>query len=131
MYRIFFCACLWIGIFSLNATAQNVNCKKFRNGTFKMDYNGKKGIVKRNGDVQEEFLNGSGTPTFSFKVKWLNDCTYTLDPTATTRKDHPDIPKDATMTVHITKTTANSYSYTARYAFDKKNVYESELILIK
>jgi len=113
------------------ANAQEVNCKKFRNGTFKMTYEGKKGIIERKGTQQDEYLNGSGTPTFSFTVKWLNDCTYTLEPTALTRKKYPDMPKDATMTVKIVKTTANSYSYTATYNFDRKKVYRAELVLIK
>jgi hypothetical protein len=111
--------------------AQILDCQKFRNGTFKMTYEGKKGIIKRYKDVQEEYLNGDGKPTMIFSVKWINDCTYTLTPTAATRKSLPDIPKDAIMTVNIIRTTANGYTYSATYSWDKKKVYNNTLTLIK
>ena len=118
-------------IFGISANAQVLACKKFRNGTFKMTYEGKKGIIKRYNDVQEEYMNGSGKPTMTFTVKWISDCIYTLTPTATTRKEYPDIPKDGTMTVKITETTANSYNYSATYSWNKQHVYRNTLTLIK
>lgn len=113
------------------AKAQQLDCKKFKNGTFKMTYDGKNGIIRRYQNVQEEYLNGDGKPTMVFTVKWLNDCTYTLTPTADTRKSIPSIPKDAVMTVNITKTTSTTYSYSATYSWDKKKVYQNTLTLIK
>jgi len=112
------------------SNAQAINCKKFKNGTFKMTYQGKSGIIKRNGNTQDEYFDGSKIPTMSFTVKWLDECTYTLDPTAATRKRNPAIPKDGIMTVKITKTTANSYFCAASFNSDKNKIYESEMILV-
>jgi hypothetical protein len=111
--------------------AQVPNCKKFKTGNFKMTYEGKKGLIKRYGNTQEEYLNGDGKPTMVFTINWINDCTYTLTPTAATRKAFRDIPKEGTMTVTIIKTTATSYTYAATYSWDKKKVYENTLTLIK
>lgn len=113
------------------AQAQTANCKRFRTGTFKMTYEGKNGIIKRTADVQEEYLNGSGSPTMTFAINWLNDCSYTLTPTATTRKKFPEIPKNGVMTVQIIKTTATSYTYTATYSWDKKKTYENTVMMIR
>ena len=107
--------------------AQTIDCKKFKNGTFKMTFEGKNGIIKRYGAIQEEYLNGEGKPTMTFAVKWLSNCTYTLTPTAATRKSFPDIPKEGLMTVNIVHTTSNSYSYSAKYSWDKKNIYKNVL----
>lgn len=96
-----------------------------------MTFEGKNGLIKRAGNVQEEYLNGDGKPTMTFTVNWLSDCEYTLTPTAATRKAFPDIPKDGTMTVNIFKTTANTYTYRAIYSWDKKKQYENTLTLIK
>jgi hypothetical protein len=121
---LFFCS-----IYALKA--QSPNCKKFKTGTFTMTYQGKKGIIKRYGNTQEEYLNGEGKPTMVFTVNWLSDCTYTLTPTAATRKAFPEIPKEGTMTVKITKTTTKTYTYSASYIWDKKKTYENTMTLIK
>lgn len=116
---------------AFNAKAQAPDCKKFRNGTFKMTFEGKKGLIRRTGNIQEEFLNGDGKPTMTFTVNWLNDCTYTLTPTPATRKAYKDIPDNGIMRVIIIKTTVNSYTYSATYSWDKKKTYTNELTLIK
>jgi hypothetical protein len=120
-------------IFAFTASnAQTLNCKKFRNGTFQMKYNkGNIAIIKRQGNVQDEFVNGAKIPTLSFIVKWIDDCTYTLTPDLVTRKKNPDMPKDATMVVKITKTTSNSYFTTSYLNADKKTIFNSELVLVK
>ena len=115
----------------LNVCAQTINCKKFKNGTFKMTYLGKNGIVKRKGNIQDEYYNGEKTPSLSFTVKWIDNCTYTLTPTEATRKLNPEIPKDGVMTVKITKTTTSSYSCSSAFNFNKTKVFNSELTLIK
>ncbi len=96
-----------------------------------MTHEGKKGIIKRFGNTQEEYLNGEGKPTLVFTVSWINDCTYILTPTAATRKAFPAIPKLGNMTVNIIKTTATTYTYSATYSWDNKKVYENVLTLIK
>jgi hypothetical protein len=126
---LFSFACLLI--ISFDSKAQNTDCKKFKNGTFKMTFEGKKGLIKRYGNVQEEYLNGDGKPTMVFHVKWISDCAYTLTPTAATRKSLPDIPKNAVMTVNIIKTMATGYTYAATYSWDKKKIYNNTLTLIK
>jgi predicted extracellular nuclease len=117
--------------FGTIAKAQDLNCKKFKTGTFKMTFEGRNGIIKRTATIQEEYLNGSGKPTMTFTIKWLSDCKYTLTPTAATRKDFPDIPKDGTMTVQIIRTTPTSYTYSAVYSWDNKKTYENTVTLIK
>ena len=74
-------------VISSYSKAQTIDCKKFKNGTFKMTYEGKKGIIKRYQGIQEEYLNGDGKPTMVFQVKWINDCMYTL-----TQDAHPPVP---------------------------------------
>lgn len=111
--------------------AQSPNCKKFRNGTFKMVYLKSNAIIKRNGNKQDEYINGSKSPTLSFTVKWVDDCTYTLTPDLLTLKKNPNIPKGSFMVVKITKTTNNSYFTTAYFNTDQKTTFKSELVLVK
>ncbi len=115
--------------FSINA--QTAACKKFRYGTFRMITEGKSVIVKRYGNMQEETVEGANFPKMVFTVKWLNDCSYELTPTATTRKSYPEMPKIATMTATILKTTANSYLCSSVFSFDKTKVFKSQLTLLK
>ena len=106
MKKLLLCALLCA--FSGLTKAQTLDCKRFKNGVFKISYNGNTDIVTRRGDMQTEVHNNTDTATF--KVKWLGPCCYTLQPTQATFKKQPNLPKNATLTINITNTTANSYT---------------------
>jgi hypothetical protein len=109
--------------------SQEVDCKNFRNGTFKLVNEGLITIIKRSGTHQTEIFNNSKIPTEYF-VEWIDDCTYTLKPKEATFKKYPDIPKGAQLTVKIFRTTKNSYVQTSTSNFNEMSV-TSEVIKIK
>ena len=100
-----------------------LNCKQYHNGTFKIPYLDKTIIVKRHGDIQEEY-EGLDKPAIVYKVKWLSDCTYTLTPTAETVKQHKDIKKNTVLTVDIVQQNTASFTQivSANYSNAKVNL---------
>lgn len=114
--------------FTLLSFAQTNNCAKFKNGTFKMTYNGLTAIIKRNGNYQhEETVNPK--MSVSFDVTWLDDCHYTLKPREDLFKQFPRTPKNALINVTITATSKNSYTQSSKSNFTK-NVITGEMIKI-
>ncbi len=99
--------------------AQSTNCEKFKNGTFRLTFDGQISVIKRAGVNQLEFLNGETTP-MTFAVNWIDGCTYTLKPKADFFKKFPDVPKDALLTVKIIATTENSYTQTSTSNFSEQ-----------
>lgn len=91
--------------------SQDNNCLKFKDGTFKVtDPTTKKVcIITRKGEVQTERMEDSDL-TYDFTITWLDDCTYTVKPTATTIDRNRDVLKVGMMTVKIIKTTDTSYT---------------------
>ncbi len=68
-------------------------------------------FVERNGDFQREYILGTADSSIAtFHVKWLSDCTYTIDPTEESRKKFPNIPKDGLLTTEIINTTDSTYT---------------------
>ena len=58
--------------------AQDINCQDFRNGDFKhIGPDGSITYISRKGNLQTEIKAGMKNP-FKLKVKWIDDCTYTL-----------------------------------------------------
>lgn len=106
-----------IGIFSVSGQA-TLNCKKFRNGTFKIEASAtsKETRIVRKGDQQIETTKDVEGHS-EFIVKWLNDCTYTLTPTKKTRERFPHLPADAFLTVKIIQVKENSYIQTSSSNF--------------
>ena len=94
----------------VNAHAQKLNCSKFHNGTFKMTFDGKTDTVIRAGAIQTELFNNTNKGTFN--VKWTDECTYTLIPTAETLKKETGMPPNMVVTVKITATAKNTYTQT-------------------
>src|ERR1700722_10584078 len=87
------------------------DCGRFRNGKFRSSINGAPYFIERNGDFQREYILGApDSAVMTFHVKWISDCTYTVDPTAETHKKIPAIPKDAVLTSEIIKTTDSTYT---------------------
>jgi len=110
------------GLLSCNETP---NLAKFKNGNFKSIVPGMGvNMISRNGDTQTEQINTK--PEVTFKVKWLDEKTYTLTPTEDYRKKYK-LPADAKMTVKITKTTDTSYFCTGKTSFSDLQI-NSEII---
>jgi hypothetical protein len=121
------CIALLVAFF-ISSCASNdkpLDCKKFRNGTFKSTYQGRNMIIKRAGDRQEETLDGAKRPSI-FIITWVDDCTYTLKPTATIFEDYPSLDKKALFTVRIVRTTANSYFIKMSSNYDN-TIVETEI----
>ena len=107
-------------------------CLKFRNGTFKVtDPASKKVcIITRDGDIQTERMEDSDE-TYDFNIEWINDCTYTVTPTATTIDRNRDVLKAGTMTVKIVKTTDSSYTQKVRVTSNPKFRRYDEVYVVK
>ncbi len=73
-----------------------------------MDYQGTTTLLVRDSKYQKEYFNGSKTPN-TYKIEWINDCTYTIVPEESFFKTHPTKPKNSVLTVYITKTGDKSY----------------------
>ena len=65
--------------FSTYAHAQDLKCRDFKNGKFEIiDTETGNSIIERKGSKQIEY-GGRSDLKLEFKVKWLNECTYTLE----------------------------------------------------
>lgn len=124
---------LLLGFFlciSFTVFGQEMDCKKFKNGTFKLeDAQVGNSLIERKGSKQIETAEG-GLVKFKFKVKWLNECTYTLElkKVLAYPKDAPPV-EDFILTVEIIEVKENSYIQ--KSSSDKFDyVVESEMILI-
>lgn len=106
----FYLAVIFLSV-SANINAQSISCKNFRNGTFICKFEGNTDIIKRSGSEQLEYFNGSKKPDH-YRVKWLNDCTYTLTPSAEVLAESKNLPKNIVFTVRIIKTSKDSYTQT-------------------
>ena len=75
-------------------------CDPFKNGTFKVtDPASKKVcIITRDGNIQTEKMEDDAE-VYDFDIVWLDDCTYTVSPTAATAARNKDTLKAGTMTV--------------------------------
>ena len=60
----------------------------------------------------------------TFTVEWLNDYTYTLQPTPATRKKYPSIKPGEMVTVEIIRTKPNSYTVRAERSIWEKAYVE-------
>ncbi len=109
--------------------AQTPDCAKFRNGKFKMTYQGKETIIVRNGNKQLQYYDGSKKPA-TYTVKWINGCTLNLIPEQTRIKQLKDVPSNAYLTEKITKTTDNSYTQITTANFSKRSI-TTEIYKIK
>jgi hypothetical protein len=85
-------------------------CEKFKNGTFKFtDPKSKKVcVITRNGNIQTEKMQDA-EEVYDFDVVWLDDCTYTVTPTAATSARNKDATKIGTMTVKMVQIKDSSY----------------------
>jgi len=114
MRKILILTACMLCIACMHTFAQTLNCKKFKNGTFKTSYDGIIDTVIRNGALQTELTNSAHKG--SFNVKWIDECTYTLTPTAETLNEQPDLP-NGVVTVKITAIDKNTCKQTITSTF--------------
>lgn len=108
---------LLLSITFSTALGNGSECKKFREGTYKIIYNEEKTFhIERQGNIQSEVIVGD-TDTSFYIVEWISDCTYTLTPTERTLKEHPIEGEDPLITVEITAVRDNSYMQTTTANF--------------
>jgi hypothetical protein len=119
-------------LFSFVTNAQEKACTKFREGTFKVTdpTSQKLCYITRKGNVQTEKMENS-EEVFDFDIVWIDDCTYTVSPTAATMARNKDISKAGTMTVMITKAKDSTYVQRIKVANSPKFRREDKVYLIK
>lgn len=117
--------------FSTVTFGQTNECKKFKNGKFKI-VDGEVGnsFISRKGSKQIEYGEASKLK-LEFKVKWLNDCTYTLELKKVLENPNKiDLPEGMVLTVEIIETKEKSYiQKSTSNLYDM--VLESELLKIE
>ena len=112
----------WFIFFNSNFFGQNLDCKKFMNGSFKIvDSETGTSYINRYGSRQSEITQGKKDST-TYIVKWIDDCTYILSPTKETFKVYPFLPKNATLIIKIVKTSDTSYTQTSTSNFYEMKV---------
>lgn len=117
-------------IFSAIVFGQNKECSKYKNGKFKIvTHNVITSIIERTETKQIE-SSGDGKTIFELKVKWLNECTYSLEFVKFLENpNNIEFPKGLVLTVEIIETKNNSYiQKSSSNLFDM--VLESEMIKI-
>ncbi len=115
----------------LTANAQQQDCKRFKNGNFKQtDSTGEVWMIERKSSKQIEY-NDFYKMKLRFKVKWKDDCTYTLKlKKILENPDNQPFPKGLVVTVNITDVKEKSYSQTATSSLTNKSL-KSQVALIE
>lgn len=118
-------------LFSILGYSQS-KCANFKNGTFKLtDPKSKQVcIITRDGDKQTEKMEES-EEAYDFDIVWIDDCTYTVSPSAATAARNPDVLKSGTMTVKIIKTKKDSYTQKVTIATDPKFSRTDEVFVVE
>ncbi len=129
MKRIFAIAVLLICANSIFAQS---NCTRFKEGKFKVTDPKTKKVcfITREGDTQTEKLE-EAEEAFTFDIKWLDDCTYTLTTTASTLARNKNVKDTGTMTVKIVKVKENSYVHRVTVANNPKFRRVDEVFIVK
>jgi hypothetical protein len=86
------------------------DCTKFKTGTFKVTDPATKKVcfITRDEKTQTEKMQDA-EEIYDFDIVWIDDCTYTVSPTAATAARNKEVLKSGTMTVKITKVKDGSY----------------------
>jgi hypothetical protein len=117
--------------FSTVAFGQTNECKQYKNGKFKIvDPEVGNSIITRKGSKQIEYGERSKLK-LEFKVKWVNDCTYTLELKKVLENPNEiELPEGMILTIEIIETKENSYiQRSTSNLYDM--VLESELFKIE
>lgn len=97
-------------VMSIGVFAQQPECVKFKNGKFKIpDSELGDSYIIRDGSRQIEYADKSNIK-LEFRVKWLDDCTYTLKlKKILENPDKVKLPRGLIITVKIIEVRENSY----------------------
>lgn len=119
-------------LISIAAFSQETGCSKFKNGIFRVtDPKSKKVcIITRDGNVQTEKMEDNDE-VYDFDIVWLDDCTYTVTPTAATAARNKNSMKAGTMTVRITNIKGNTYIQKITVANNPKFRRMDEVFLLE
>lgn len=122
---------LFMLMWGFTGSAQS-KCAQVREGKFKVtDPKTKKVcLITREGETQTEKLE-EAEEAFTFDIKWLDDCTYTLTPTAATLARNKDVKDIGTMTVKITQVKDGSYLHKVTVANNPKFKRVDEVFVVK
>lgn len=117
--------------FSTVAFGHMNECKQYKNGKFKIvDPEVGNSIITRKWSKQIEYGERSKLK-LEFKVKWVNDCTYTLELKKVLENPNEiELPEGMILTIEIIETKENSYiQRSTSNLYDM--VLESELFKIE
>ncbi len=108
------------------------DCSKFKDGAFKITdpVTKKVCIITREGNTQTERMEDA-SEVYDFEINWLDDCTYTVNPTAATSARNKDVLKAGTMTVKIIKVTDTSYTQRVTVANNPKFRRVDEVYMVQ
>lgn len=115
--------------YSTFSFGQEMNCKKFKNGKFVIpDSEYGNSYLERKGNIQTEFGEKSGFKA-TFKVKWIDECTYTLQlKKIISNPSELEVLKETIITVQIIEIKRNSYiQRSSSNTFDA--VFEGEIFV--
>ena len=112
--------------------SQDSSCSKFREGTFKVTDPATKKvcILTRQGNTQTERMEDAAE-IYDFTINWIDNCTYTINPTPATAARNKDVLKAGTMTVKIIKATDSSYTQRITVANNPKFRRIDEVYVVK
>jgi len=115
---------------SQEVTAQKLDCKKIKNGTFKLvdKTTGTTFIIKRKGSIQTEEIVGEDGK-YSFQVVWIDDCSYTIKATQETLRRNADFKY--LIKIEIIEIKEKSYVMRATIPEVKGFSMESELFVLE
>lgn len=109
---------------STAAFGQATDCKEFKNGKFKIaDPELGNFFVERKGSKQIEYSDRHPLK-MEFRVKWLNDCTYTLElKKVLENPENVELTEGLILTIEILETKEKSYVQRT-----SSNMYEDVLV---
>lgn len=122
---------LFFMLIPVYAIGQNMDCTKFKEGKFKVIDPKTQAvcIITRSGEKQNEKMENA-EESYDFDIKWIDNCTYTVSPTANSIQKNKDLLKAGTMTVKIIQVKDSSYVHKISVANNPKFTRKDEVFLI-
>ncbi len=105
--------------YSQNDTAQH-DCKKFHKGTFQMISKKQKIMIFRDATTQTETNLKTGEE-YKYKISWINDCKYQLEPFKENEGDE-DFFNGQVFMGEIISSSENTFKTKAGFVGDKTTV---------
>jgi hypothetical protein len=109
--KFFLTSLILLSFSSVNSQSNHdLDCSKFKNGTFEMNLDGMKIITDRNEEIQ---IEKSKLGFSKYKVNWKSDCEYELELTET-NLEFMENSIGWVFQVKIMDTKENEYTYECR-----------------